>query len=157
MDIYHIPQQACAHLHLVSQGSPSTAARQLAGDVELGADFAPPTEIELEDALAAAEIGIPNVEDEAHEETLGVPDLTVDVEGDALLRSQVAALRGHVDRLSRIEYSVITLRFGLVGEAWTVDQIAFAMQRSPATIRRIERRAIAKLRLLFGVEEDGNA
>jgi len=84
-------------------------------------------------------------------------DPLADVEGDALLRVRVGMLRTHMGRLKPDEYAVITLRFGLVGDAWTVNQIAFGLRRSPASIRRIERRAMTKLRLLFGVEEDGDA
>src|SRR6185437_4242415 len=71
-------------------------------------------------------------------------DPLADVDGDALLRIQVEILRTHMARLKPDEYAVITLRYGLVGDAWTVNQIAFGLRRSPASIRRIERRAMAK-------------
>lgn len=157
MDIYNTSPNSCAHLHVVpSQGVPSIAAGTFARSA-LTVEEASPTEAELEDALAASEIGICDDEVDTYREALAVSDRDVDVEADALLRAQVAMLRAHLDRLSRSEYAVITLRFGLVGDAWTVDQVAFGLRRSPASIRRIERRAMAKLRVLFGVEEGEDA
>ena len=88
---------------------------------------------------------------------LSLPDPKVEVELDALLAVEVEQLRRRLERLSAVERAVISLRFGLYGDEWTVPRLAAATGRRPKSIARIERRALRKLRALFQIERNADA
>jgi DNA-directed RNA polymerase sigma subunit (sigma70/sigma32) len=68
-------------------------------------------------------------------------------------RLEARSVRRHVAELPDLERSVIARRFGLLGPPATRAEIAEALQMRPATIGRIERRAMRHLRGTYALSE----
>ncbi|MFA5033460.1 MAG: RNA polymerase sigma factor RpoD/SigA [bacterium] len=73
------------------------------------------------------------------------------LENNALMSVYVSEIKENIDKLNKVERTIIRLRFGLGGgAAYTLQQVGSILNLSRERIRQIEKRAIIKLRRALG-------
>jgi RNA polymerase sigma factor (sigma-70 family) len=73
------------------------------------------------------------------------------LENNALMSVYINEIKENIDKLNKVERTIIRLRFGLGGgAAYTLQQVGSILNLSRERIRQIEKRAIIKLRRALG-------
>jgi DNA-directed RNA polymerase specialized sigma24 family protein len=87
-----------------------------------------------------------------NEQWQNVPDPRVDVEGAVIVSLAEQRLRREIRQLPVLERKVVCWRNGLLGEKLGVREVADRLGIPRSTAYDIERRAMARLRVAYGVE-----